>query len=110
MITNSNLPRFVCDLLKSPPQRGEGLNLWLYRVARVMHPFRTPAEIIETLAAVTFGAPVKYGEIERAVRRRAATAWNPGQRRDMVLPVKAWPAVNREQREAVVASGYGLVA
>ncbi len=37
-LRNRALPRFVCDLLSSPPRRGGGLNLWLYRVARVLHP------------------------------------------------------------------------
>src|SRR5438067_4699375 len=105
------LPQFVCDLLASPPRRGEGLNLWLYRVARVLHPYRTPAEIIATLAAATAGEPVKQGEIERAVERSAATAWKPGQSPRFLAaqPAAAWPKVNTEQREAVIASGYGLV-
>ena len=34
----SDLPQFVRDLLASPPKRGEGLNLWLFRTARVLHP------------------------------------------------------------------------
>ena len=73
------LPQFVRDLLASPPRRGGGLNLWFYRVARVLHPYRDPAEIIELLKAATAGEPVKHGEIERAVERSKATAWKPGQ-------------------------------
>jgi hypothetical protein len=104
----SDLPQFVRDLLASPPKRGQGLNLWLFRTARVLHPYRPPGEIAQLLAAVTAGEAIKPGEIERAVERSAATAWKPGQRL-AVTRATAWPRVNAEQREAVVASGAGLV-
>jgi hypothetical protein len=102
------LPQFVRDLLASPPRRGEGLNLWFYRVARVLHPYRDSAEIIELLRAATAGEPVKHREIERAVERSKATAWKPGQPPQSVR-ASAWPKVNTEQREAVIAAGAGLV-
>jgi hypothetical protein len=104
----SDLPQFVRDLLASPPKRGEGLNLWLFRTARVLHPYRPPGEIVQLLAAITAGEPIKHGEIERAVERSAAVAWNPDQRVTVTRP-PAWPRVNVEQREAVIASGAGLV-
>jgi hypothetical protein len=52
------LPQFIRDLLASPPRRGEGLNLWFYRVARVLHPYRDAGEIVELLRAATAGEPV----------------------------------------------------
>jgi hypothetical protein len=107
-VVASDLPRFVRDLLASPPKRGEGLNLWLFRTARVLHPYRPAAEIAQLLAAVTAGEPIKPGEIERAVERSAALAWNPGQRA-AITRAPAWPRVNTEQREAVIATGAGLV-
>ena len=108
MIATRELPRFVRDLLACPPRRGDGLNLWLFRVARLLHPFRSTAEIVQLLAAATAGVPVKRGEIERAVKRSAATAWQPG--KSIATPLApAWPGVNAEQREAVIASGLGLV-
>ena len=101
-----SLPQFVRDLLASPPHRGDGLNLWFYRVARVLHPYRDSAEIIELLRAATAGEPVKSGEIERAVERSAATAWKPGQPKP--LPhTTTWPILNAEQREAVIATVAG---
>ena len=103
------LPQFVRDLLASPPRRGQGLNLWFYRVARVLHPFRDSAEIIELLRAATAGEHVKHGEIERAVERSKATAWKPGPTPQGATQASAWPKVNAEQREAVIASGAGLV-
>ena len=103
------LPQFVRDLLASPPHRGAGLNNWFYRVARVLHPYRESVEIIELLRAATAGEPVKHGEIERAVERSKATAWQPGQAQQRATQASVWPKVNAEQREAVIASGAGLV-
>ncbi len=41
MITASTqLPRYVRDVLAAVPARGGGLNHWLYKAARVLHPFR----------------------------------------------------------------------
>jgi hypothetical protein len=104
----SDLPQFVRDLLASPPKRGEGLNLWLFKTARVLHPYRPAGEIIQLLSALTAGEPIKPGEIERAVERSATVAWKPGQRAAITRP-PAWPRVNAEQREAVIATGLGLV-
>jgi hypothetical protein len=109
MVAPSTLPRFVRDLLASPPRRGGGLNLWFYRVARVLHPYRDSAEIIELLRAATAGEPVKRGEIERAVERSATKAWKAGRVQLNTAQALAWPRVNAEQREAVIASGAGLV-
>jgi len=108
------LPQFVHDLLASVPRRGEGLNLWFFRMARVLHPYRTPERIVELLTAATAGEFVRHGEIERAVRRSEATAWKPGQTHSRMSPLAkqalAWPKINAEQREAVIAaSGNGLV-
>ena len=105
---HGGLPQFVRDLLACPPKRGEGMNLWLYRAARVLHPYRAEAEIVQLLAATTAGESVKHGEIERAVERSAATAWQPG-RATTRSPAPAWPRVNAEQREAVTAPSLGLV-
>jgi hypothetical protein len=106
MTTTRELPQFVHDLLASTPRRGQGLNNWLFKVARVLHPFRDRGEIVALLEAATAGEPIKAGEIERAVCNSASVAWQPGQ-----APVPrptAWPKVNQEQREAVIASTGGL--
>ena len=50
---SEQLPQFVRDLFASPPKRGDGLNLWFFRVARVLHPFREQDEIINLLQAAT---------------------------------------------------------
>jgi hypothetical protein len=109
MIAAKTLPQFVRDLVASPPQRGGGLNLWFYRVARLLHPYRDAQEIVELLRAATAGEPIKRGEIERAVERSKATAWKPGQAPQNTTQEAVWPKLNAEQREAVIASGAGLV-
>jgi hypothetical protein len=105
----ANLPQFVRDLLASPPPRGGGLNNWFYRVARVLHPYRDSAEIIEVLRAAAAGEPVKHGEIERAVERSKATAWQPGIAPQSAAQTPPWPKFNIEQHEAAITSGAGLV-
>jgi hypothetical protein len=100
------LPQFVRDLLAVVPRRGQGLNNWLFRVARVLHPYRERAEIVALLQAATDGEPLNAGEIERAVDNSESVAWQPGQAPAPRQP--AWPKVNQDQREAVIASTGGL--
>lgn len=102
------IPRFVHDLLGSPPRRGDGLNLWLFRCARVLHAFRSPAEIENLLTAAVGGESVRPGEIRRAVERSAPCAWVPGSPERVSRP-SAWPAVDTAARERVVSAGWGLV-
>ena len=90
------------------PGRGGGLHNWLFRVARLFHPYRDENEIIELLRGATVGEPIHPGEIESAVARSKGAAWTPGQS-SRVAPAPAWPAVNQEQRDAIIQSGGGLV-
>jgi hypothetical protein len=83
------------------------MNAWLYRVARVMHPYRDQREIIATLVASVVGQPVAMLDIERAVKNSQDAAWNPDAPMSQPRP-KPWPAVNLEQREAITAAGGGL--
>jgi hypothetical protein len=106
------LPQFVGEMLAAPPRAGQGVNLYLFRLARVLHPYRSESEIVDTLRAVTAGCGriVTEMEIQRAVQNSRSGAWRPGERNggDSVPP---WPMFNPEQREAVlaVADGFGLV-
>ena len=99
----SELPRFVRDLLASVPQAGEGeLHRWLFRMARVLHSYRTEDEIEATLRAAVEGCgrPMKPGEIEDAIRNSKACAWQPGTARmGLSARVPAWPVVNGDHRE-----------
>ena len=99
MKTTKYLPLFVRDLLASPPKAGEGVNRYLFRLARVLHSYRDEQEIIETLRALTAncGRTVTENEILRAVERSKTCAWTPGQG----APERAtlpWPPLNAEQR------------
>lgn len=98
------LPQFVRDLLSTPPERGAGLNNWLFRAARVLHPYRSEPEIVALLSAATAGLPVKLGEIERAVRNSRSAAWSPDQPAT-VKPRATWPTVDSARREAAAATG-----
>jgi hypothetical protein len=100
------LPQFVRDLLSSPPKRGQGLNNWLFRIARVLHPYRERSEIVTLLRAATTGESLKAGEIERAVDNSASVAWQPGQH-PTPCP-QAWPKIIQEKRKALIASTGGL--
>jgi hypothetical protein len=104
---NRLLPQFVSDLLSSPPSRGTGLNNWLYRVARVLHPYRNEQQIVELLHAAVAGESIKPGEIERAVARSRETAWQPGTVK--VAPRReTWPKLNQELRAEVCSKGITL--
>jgi hypothetical protein len=111
MSAAKELPQFVRDLLASPPRAGEGVNWYLFRVARILHPFRSDGEIHDILRAAIAGCGrlVTEKEIRRAVENSRATAWKPGEANSMRIK-PPWPKVNQEQREAVIAAmGVGLV-
>jgi hypothetical protein len=110
MTSAKELPLFVRDMLACPPTAGEGVNLYLYRVARVLHPYRGGCEIADILRAITAGCGrvVTEKEIWREIENSKAAAWTPGEPVSFILQ-PAWPKVNAEQREAVIAAmGMGL--
>lgn len=102
------LPQFVRDLLSSPPRRGGGLHNWLFRTARVLHPFRSREEIIDLLRAATNGEPVKAGEIESAVDSSAGCAWSPRGNAKPAPKASLWPEVDHAKRKDIIACGAGL--
>ena len=111
MTSARELPPFVRDMLASPPRAGEGVNLYLFRLARILHPYRSDGEILDTLCAVTLGCGrvVTEKEIHRAVENSKAAAWMRGQE-PPPRSTPPWPNVNVEQREAVIAAmEMGLV-
>lgn len=105
------LPRFVNDLLTACPAAGDGVNLWLFKVARYLHHFRTPGEIENLLAAACHGCgrTVTASEIKRAVRNSAAHACDPGQA-STVENTPLWPAFSSAARAKAVGSGGDLFA
>jgi hypothetical protein len=108
--TRSELPRFLLDLIAACPRSGEGVHVWLFKVARQLHAHRSHAEIIDLLAATVAdcGRHVPVSEIENAVNSAKGCAWQPRGTSAPVPAVRKWPAVNQEQREAIIATGGGL--
>jgi len=106
----SQLPRFVCDLLAAPPQHGEGVHNYLFRLARVLHPYRTEPEIISLLRSVTdqCGRNVPEREILDAIRNSKPAGWR-AQLQHWESEYRVRPKVNQEQVEAVLSSGLGAV-
>ncbi len=100
------LPQFVRDLLASPPRRGGGLHNWLFRTARVLHPFRSREEIIDLLRNATHGEPLQVGEIENAVDNAAGCAWSPGT--SSTRTSSPWAAVDHSKRAEIIANGAQL--
>jgi hypothetical protein len=109
MRIGSALPRFVLDLIAAPPPHGEGVHNYLYRLARVLHPYREEAQIVEMLRALTAdcGRNVTGNEIIDAVRNSKDYAWMPGAPK--APPEQQWPRVNEEQREAIISDNGALV-
>jgi hypothetical protein len=110
-VAAKNLPQFVRDLLASgPPPAGEGVNLWLFRMARVLHPYRGELEIADILRASVAGCGrvVTEQEIVRAVANSKSAAWHP---EEINFPSRApaWPSVNQEHREAIIRNNGLLV-
>ena len=101
------LPQWCVDIIANPPRSGEGFHNWLFRAARALWKCGREANDISAIlenAAATCGRYVSQREIENAVRNSQASAFQPAS-----LQRRAWPSVNTEQREAIIASGFGLV-
>jgi hypothetical protein len=101
------LPQWCVDIIANPPRPGEGFHNWLFRAARALWKCgRDEPDIVAILesAATTCGRRVTTREIADAVKNSRASAFQPAS-----LQWQAWPSVNTEQREAITASGFGLV-
>lgn len=106
------LPQFVRDLVGSPPRAGDGLHVWLFRVARQLHAhYADKGEMAALLVAATAGCgrAVSRREIEEAINNSATCAWQPAAGASISTPrPPAWPKQNQEQIEAVVRGHGGL--
>jgi hypothetical protein len=104
------LPPFLQDLIASPPRAGEGVHAWLFRVARQLHAHLPAGEIVRLLETrvAQCGRHVPRSEIVAAVQNALPCAWQPNGRSAPAQAVSKWPAVNQEQREAIIRDGGGL--
>jgi hypothetical protein len=98
-------------MLAAPPQAGEGVHGWLFRVARNLHAYLPAGEIVSLLErrVDNCGRFVPRSEIVSAVQNSLPCAWQPGTHAQPIHAAPKWPSVNQEQREAVIASGFCLV-
>jgi hypothetical protein len=103
-------PAFVQDMLACPPRAGEGVHRWLFRVARQLHAHVPAGEIVNLLLnrVHNCGRQVTRKEIEDAVKNSITGAWQPKAHCGQVLTIPKWPAINKEQREAIARDGGGL--
>lgn len=109
----NELPRFILDLLAACPRAGDGVHLWLFKVARQLYAHRDRAEIVALLAATVAdcGRHVPLSEIEAAVDKAKDCAWRPGRNGflNSPTPARAWPELNPKARAEIVAGGGALV-
>jgi hypothetical protein len=102
-----HLSRWAVDIVANPPQSGEGFHNWLFRAARALWKCgRNEDEIYAILenAATSCSRHVPKREIQDAIRNSHGVSLRPGPLRG-----RSWPPVNHEQREAIIATGQGLV-
>lgn len=93
------LPYSVRNQLDTPPLAGGGVHIWLFCMARYLHPFLPADKIIAVLQSrvADCGRVVPLREIEEAVRNSGGCAWTPGKKRmPGHVAAPTWPAVNKE--------------
>jgi hypothetical protein len=106
------LPQFLRDMLAAPPQAGEGVHFWLFRVARQLHAHLPAGAIIPLLEnrVANCGRAVTRGEIISAVQNSIPCAWKPHPGGFVgTSPAYKWPAVNPDRRKSIIHEGGALV-
>ncbi|MEI9962708.1 MAG: hypothetical protein WDM76_16810 [Limisphaerales bacterium] len=110
--STSSLPQFLREMLANPPEAGDGVHLWLFRVARQLHAHLPAVEIIALLEqkVALCGRTVSRKEISDAVQSSVSSAWQPSDNKTVLVKPKAkWPTVNLELRNSIVQQNGGLV-
>lgn len=105
------LPHFLRDLLASPPRHGDGVHLWLFRVARQLHRhYQDKGELAKLLATAVAGCgrAVSHNEIKEAISHSAPCAWRPNASTAAGSPASIWPKPNWEQMNTIIRTGGGL--
>jgi hypothetical protein len=92
-------------MLDAPPQAGEGVHYWLFRVARQLHEHLPAGEIVRLLKDKTAmcGRHVSEREIVTAVQNALPVAWRPGTK--PIATVSKWPEVNQQARNEIIRDG-----
>jgi hypothetical protein len=100
----AQLPDWLDAELAAPPPAGQGVNVWLYRLARHLHAHMTAPEIVALLLArvANCGRPVTRAEVERAVANSLPHAWQPhGSSVRPAATVHKWPRPGLARVEAL---------
>ena len=100
------LPRFIRDMLSSPPKSGEGFHSWLFRMARLLHPYWSEEEIYSFLesCASNCGRFVSQKEIRDAIRNSKAIAWNPANPDNFNVKPRQWSPRNDNQIKEILTT------
>ena len=108
--SKSSLPQFLQDLLAAPPNAGEGVHAWLFRVARQLHAHLPAIEIVALLEKLVAncGRVVPRSEIEKAVANSLTCAWQPSGKSAPVNHAPKWPPVNQDKRAQITRDCGGL--
>lgn len=106
------LPPWLGALLADVPPAGQGVNLWLYSVARHLHAHMPAPEIAALLLerVANCGRVVTRAEVERAVANSLPYAWQPrgASAGRFATPGNKWPEPNLARIEALANDGPGL--
>lgn len=104
------LPATLRDFLASPPLAGQGVHNWLFRAAWQLHAHLPGEEIVALLEAsvANCGRCVPRHEVIAAVESSLRSALQPRGAARPVHSASKWPAVNHEQREAIIRERGGL--
>jgi hypothetical protein len=112
MNATRTLPDWLATQLADVPHAGQGVNLWLYRVARHLHAHMTAPEIVALLLQYTAhcGRLVTRAEVERAVANSLPHAWQPrgASAGRFSPPASKWPEPDLARIEALAKDGPGL--
>ncbi len=87
-VDHGALPEWLLEKLAHPPRAGEGVNRWLFKMARLMRGWQDEQVIVARLiaAVANCGRQINQNEILRAVRRAPTT-----RRSSTSLPSAATP-------------------
>lgn len=107
---DNELPPWINDMIAAgPPAAGTGVNNWCYRMARVLHEFRSKEDIYRLIDAATYGCgrSVSDKEIRRAVENSYANRYIPG-KVNVAFRESKWPPLNEGLRRDIISAGHDL--
>ena len=102
------LPKFLQDLIATPPTAGSGVHDYCFNLARNLHA-HLPAGEIENLIrsrVANCGRVVTDREIKDAVKRSIDFAWQPKGDAGVRTPVNAPPRPDLQKIERLTADGW----